>query len=140
MGKWFMRNSDLAKEWLKKAQSNLAKAKAGRSSRAILYEDLAYDCQQAAEKSLKALLAHRGTEFPKTHSINLLLDIVKSKNISIPAGIRQSSVLTEYAVETRYPGDYEPVKRGEYLKALKLAVAIVDWVEKKMQTTDIFEK
>ena len=38
-----MKNLDRAKEWLQRAKSNMARAKAGRVSPDILYEDLCYD-------------------------------------------------------------------------------------------------
>jgi HEPN domain-containing protein len=51
-----MKNREIIKDWLIHAESNLYRARIGRSSDKILYEDLCYDCQQAAEKSLKSLL------------------------------------------------------------------------------------
>ena len=45
-----MKNLDKANEWLQRAKSNMARAKAGRVSPEILYEDLCYDAQQAVEK------------------------------------------------------------------------------------------
>ena len=39
-------------------------------------ESIAFHCQQAAEKYLKAFLVSRRIEFPKTHSIGRLLDLV----------------------------------------------------------------
>jgi len=41
--------------WLKRAQSNLARAKLPKLDEA-LWEDYCFDAQQAAEKALKALL------------------------------------------------------------------------------------
>jgi HEPN domain-containing protein len=48
-----MRDKTLVDEWLKRAHSNLERAKAGRVSEEILFEDLCFDCQQAVEKSIK---------------------------------------------------------------------------------------
>ena len=45
-----MKNLDKAHEWLRRAKSNMARAKAGRVAPDILYEDLCYDAQQAVEK------------------------------------------------------------------------------------------
>ena len=56
-------------EWLRRARSNLARARADRGLPDDLYEDLCFDTQQAVEKSLKALLVHRGLAFPKTHAM-----------------------------------------------------------------------
>jgi HEPN domain-containing protein len=44
-----MRNLEAANTWLKRAKSNMARAKAGRVSSEILYEDLCFDAQQAVE-------------------------------------------------------------------------------------------
>lgn len=44
-----------ASTWLNRAKSNLARAKVGQLFPEILYEDLCFDAQQAAEKALKAL-------------------------------------------------------------------------------------
>jgi hypothetical protein len=51
-----MKNSALVKQWRIRALSNLDRARAGKIQNTILYEDLCFDCQQAVEKSLKALL------------------------------------------------------------------------------------
>lgn len=56
-------------EWLRRARSNLARAKADRTLPEILYEDLCFDAQQAAEKAIKAVLIQRRVAFSKTHAI-----------------------------------------------------------------------
>jgi len=50
-----MKNLDKANEWLQRAKSNMARAKAGRVSPDILNEDLCYDAQQAVEKAFKSV-------------------------------------------------------------------------------------
>ena len=59
-----MRNEKFVAEWLRRAKSNLERAKAGRICEDILYEDLCFACQQAVEKALKALLISINREFP----------------------------------------------------------------------------
>jgi len=44
--------------------------------------------------------------------------------------INRSKILTGYAVDTRYPGMYEPVSEGEYKEALNLAVGVFEWAAK----------
>jgi len=58
-----MKRQQRANEWLQRAKSNMARARAGRVSSAILYEDLCYDAQQAAEKGLKYLSAFSTRSF-----------------------------------------------------------------------------
>jgi len=49
-------------------ESNLDRARAGKIRPTILYEDLCFDCQQAVEKYLKALLIAHDVESPHTHT------------------------------------------------------------------------
>ena len=123
-----MKNADLALEWLNPALSNLERANLGKQNESIYYEDLCFDCQQSVEKSFKALLIFNQIEFPYVHSISKLLEIIEAHGITIPNIVRDSVILSEYAVETRYPGDYEPVDKEEYLTALKIAKFIYEWV------------
>ncbi len=60
-----MKNLKIAKEWVKRAKSNLAMAKAGRVSQDILYEDLCFEAQQAVEKGLKSSALPMRLSFPR---------------------------------------------------------------------------
>jgi len=116
-------------EWLRRARSNLARARAGRSSPEVLYEDLCFDAQQAAEKAIKALLVEHKMSFPKTHAIMDLLTLLQQSGVVVPEEIRRAGLLTGYAVETRYPGLSEEVTREDYVQALELAECVVRWAE-----------
>ena len=133
MVKWYMKNFEVSKEWLKRARSNLARAKAGRTLPEMLYEDFCFDAQQASEKALKALCIAYNINFPKTHSIDYLIELLEEKGIIVPDEVTNAKLLTDYAVETRYPGDYEPVDETEYLKAVEIAEKVLDWVESKLE-------
>jgi len=123
-----MKNRRFVIEWLRRAKSNLERAKLGKTSPEILYEDLCFDCQQSTEKALKALLISMDKEFPRTHSIAMLLELISEEGIKIPKSIKSSIGLTEYAVEARYPGEREPVSEEEYKDALKVAEIVYRWV------------
>ncbi len=125
-----MKNKDIISEWLKRARSNLERSRAEKISDEILYEDLCFDAQQAVEKSLKALLVRLDKPFPKTHSIGMLLKLIEETGVEIPDDINRSKILTDYAVNTRYPGMYEPVSEEEYKEALKIAVRVFEWAGK----------
>ena len=125
-----MKNKDIISEWLKRARSNLERARAEKISDEILYEDLCFDAQQAVEKSLKALLVRLDKPFPKTHSIGMLLKLIEETGVEIPDDINRSKILTDYAVDTRYPGMYEPVSAEEYKEALNLAARVFEWAGK----------
>lgn len=128
-----MKNNELADAWLKRAVSSLEKAKIGKISDALFYEDLCFDCQQATEKALKALLIYNDLPFPKTHSINMLIALLKGQNLQVPSKVESAVILNDYAVATRYPGEYEPVTNVEYLEALEIAVTVIEWVSKELK-------
>ena len=132
-----MKNKEFVTEWLRRARSNLERARVGQISEEILYEDLCFDCQQSAEKALKALLISLDKEFPWTHSIARLLELVSKAGIEIPAEVERVIDLTDYAVEARYPGEREPISEEEYEEALKLAEAVFDWVSKTIKDFDV---
>jgi len=124
-----MKNKEIILNWLKRARSNLERAKIGKASQGILYEDLCFDAQQAVEKSLKAILIKLNQSFPKTHSIGILLKLIEKAGVEIPQNINQAKLLTTYAVDARYPGDYEPVNKEEYKEALKIAEDVFKWLD-----------
>jgi HEPN domain-containing protein len=124
-----MKNREIILNWLKRARSNLERAKMGKVTQGILYEDLCFDAQQAVEKSLKAILVKLNQPFPKTHSIGILLKLIEEAGVEIPKNINQAKLLTAYTVDARYPGDYEPVNKEEYKEALKIAEDVFKWLD-----------
>lgn len=74
-------------------------------------EIVCFHCQQAVEKSLKAILAFRGMASPKTHDLLVLVNLVDCPDL-----VRHKSDLSRlnrYAVETRYPGVWEEISLAE---------------------------
>ena len=78
--------AELAAEWLRRAQNDLALSQITDDER-IAPEILVYHAQQAAEKAIKALLVKRQVEFPYTHSINTLLSICQTAGIDVPSSV-----------------------------------------------------
>jgi HEPN domain-containing protein len=107
-------------EWLRRAKGNLALA-GQRKPKDAYWEDLCFEAQQGAEKAVKAVLLFRRIDFPKTHDIGELLAILGQSGQAVPQNLWGADDLSQYAVETRYPGLAEPVTRDEYRKALSLA-------------------
>jgi len=131
MGKQFMKNEELVSDWIRRAKSNLDRAKAGKITEDVLYEDLCFDAQQCVEKSLTALLVSIDVEFPWRHDIGALFALISKSGIEIPNDLKRATILTRYAVHTRYPGvAAEPVSEEDYREALKLAESVFDWVSK----------
>ena len=126
------RSLGTAEEWLRRAKGNLARAKQPKPREAF-WEDFCFDAQQATEKAVKAVLRYRRIDFPRTHNIRSLLELVDPIASQLSKEIWQAIDLTDYAVETRYPGPAEPVTREEYREAVRIAERVVKWAERIIQ-------
>ncbi len=124
--------TDISEMWLRRARSDLLLGEVALNTSGVMVEDACFHAQQSTEKALKGLLAHRNIAFPRTHAIELLLDLLKKAGLDIPPAIDEAYILTQYAVENRYPGIIEPLDKDEAKKALLLASEVLKWVEEKM--------
>ena len=117
---------ELYESWISRAVSSYSLSRAAVSDD-VYFEDLCYQAQQAVEKALKGLLIYFGVEPEFTHNIGVLLNEVE-KHTEIPDGIKEAIKLTNYAVQTRYPGAYEDITKAEHEEAVKIAKDCLDWV------------
>ncbi|XDD43313.1 HEPN domain-containing protein [Leptospira sp. WS60.C2] len=111
--------------WLVHAKSDLLLAKLGDRND-ILLNQLCFHAQQTAEKSLKAVLIKENVEFLFTHNIKTLILSLPDR-IEKPSFFEDLAILTDYAISTRYPGDYEEILEAEYAKAIELAEQVFQW-------------
>jgi HEPN domain-containing protein len=81
-------------------------------------EIVGFHCQQAAEKYLKALLTRRQVEFPRTHDIRTLLELVGDP---LANSLNAAKWLTPFGVGIRYPGDSAEMLPGDENKAIEIA-------------------
>jgi HEPN domain-containing protein len=93
-------------------------------------EDLCFEAQQAAEKSIKAVFIKRGEQFPFSHDLERLLRLLEQNGLRVPKYVHESRELTQYAHVTRYPGLAGPVNRRAYLRAVRVAAAVMRWAER----------
>jgi HEPN domain-containing protein len=119
--------ADSPQAWLRFAESDLALAEATGDDR-VLFENLCFHAQQAVEKSIKAVLVLKGVAFPKTHSLELLVDLLPS-DVERTQALLASRVLSGYATVLRYPGALESATEDEYRNALGLAKSIFAWAK-----------
>jgi HEPN domain-containing protein len=121
--------------WLQRAESNLRIARMGQAE-GVFLEDLCFETQQAAEKALKALLIWFSGEYPRVHAFTRLLERL-GEYVPIPSSIAEVVELTDYAVQTRYPGDYYRVTAQEYERAIELATRVLCWVREQIASPKV---
>jgi HEPN domain-containing protein len=114
-------------DWLRRARSDLALASITPPA-GVLYSELCFHAQQAAEKSLKAVLIRHGIEFRKVHDLDYLITLLPSQT-PLPPEAEEVVALTGYAVMFRYPGDYEEITAEEHREAVQLAWSVYRWAE-----------
>ena len=123
----------LVNQWLAKAEQDI---KAGEALLAVeppfLYP-ACFHAQQAAEKYLKALLTWHQIEFPKTHVIELLLELLKGIDIQTATQLDNAGELTPYGVDIRYPGDQPDPDLDEAREAVDLARNVRDAVMNRLK-------
>ena len=125
-----LRDSGDPEEWLRHARSNLSRCRGDRRLPEVLFEDLCFDAQQAAEKGIKAVIVASGRRFPRTHDLGELLEQVASTGLAVPPEILEARRLTPYAVAGRYPGVSEDANEEDYRQALETAEKVFAWAEK----------
>ena len=115
-------------EWLNQAESDLLIARAPIPG--VYLEHLCYHAQQCVEKALKAILIRRVGDFPFSHNLLQLVDLVEKSGVSVPEEIAGAVVLNTFAVAGRYPGAGEPTSEVDWHRAIDLASSVLEWANK----------
>ena len=118
-------------DWLKRANSSLELAKYS-DNELVCYEDLCFQAHQAVEKGLKGLLIYYGVEPEKTHNLSMLLQELE-KFTEISNEVKEVLKLYNFAVQTRYPGDYVKVEKEEYERSIIIAEECLKWIDEKIK-------
>jgi HEPN domain-containing protein len=65
-------------------------------------EIIGFHAQQAIEKTLKAVLTNSAIYYGRTHSLGVLLDLLRTNDLSFPEEFEEVRRLTPFAVDFRY--------------------------------------
>jgi HEPN domain-containing protein len=118
---------DAAKGWLNKAVEDLRAGSHLLVAEPPLSGPAAFHAQQAAEKSMKALLTWRDVPFRKVHDLGELGRQCAAIDPTLEAVCRRAEGLTVFAWAFRYPGEVE-VPLDEAEDALAIARDVYDAV------------
>lgn len=89
---------------------------------------LGFHAQQAVEKALKAVLSLRAVEYPRTHNLSMLLELLRRSGAQLPPDGEDLARLIPFGVALRY----EDVVGGETLSldrdwAVRVVTRTLSW-------------
>jgi len=121
--------------WIERSEYDLDTAKVMLDTSRYLY--VAYMCQQAIEKILKALIAQLGKENFPIHNLNRLAEISLISNELNSDQFNFLAELTPYHIEARY-GDYkeslsEIINKEKAEQVYKKTREIYEWIYQKIK-------
>jgi HEPN domain-containing protein len=118
--------AELVGQWLSKAASDLGVAQHLLSAHTPYLDAIGFHAQQAAEKYLKAFLVQHQVEFPRTHDLGELLDLVAGVHAPLASSLRGAIALNPYGVDSRYPGYSGEIRTEDAREAVALATHVHD--------------
>ena len=109
--------------WLRYAEEDLVTAKTFLEHPHVPPRQSCWYAQQSAEKGLKAVLIFLEIDFPRTHDLNVLRNLVPD---SWQLKVEHSDLasLTEWAAEARYPSDMPEATNADASTAVEQARVI----------------
>ena len=110
-----------ARPWFTKALHDLQAAELLLTADPPLLGEVAFHCQQAAEKAMKGYLSWHDIAFGKTHDLTAIGGLCVGQDPSLEPLCRKAERLSVFAWVFRYPGDPEELTREEAEGALRLA-------------------
>lgn len=98
----------MVSEWVEKPEHDFAAAiQILKLGQRMPTDTVSFHAQQCIEKYLKALLILQGDDAPRTHDVEVLLELVSPRNRPV-LGASENEWLTRYAAEVRYPSSKYP--------------------------------
>jgi len=86
--------------------------------------------QQAVEKALKSILVLHKIRFRKMHDLEALR-LLLPKSYRLKTVPKDLSVLSQRGMESRYPGEYDPIEEKDVKLALRLGTKVMELLEKE---------
>lgn len=125
-------NENEAKRWLDYAESDLQAARTLVESTEFYPRQVCFLAQQAGEKALKAILVFLEIQFPHTHDLDHIRELIPT-GWKVKEAFPQLYDLSVWAVESRYPGDMPDVLEHEARETLHLAESVFEAVKAELE-------
>jgi len=123
----------MVRQWIRKAELDYRAAESLLQDADPIREVIAFHCQQAAEKYLKALLVSIPVEFPRTHDLDQLLELLAPVMPDLASTLDGIGMLSPFGVTIRYPGDFPGLPAGQEAALFELARLTRDMVTARLK-------
>jgi HEPN domain-containing protein len=117
---------EVAQLLLQKAREDLSAAQVLVATENQADHVIGFHLQQAIEKALKAILALRAIEIPRTHDLGYLTELLGNLEIEVPRTVTSSDWLTPWGVLFRYDDNPEGLDRDRGVEAGTAAVGLAE--------------
>lgn len=127
-----------ARRWLRYATEDCRAAELLRLNGESVPRQACYLAQQAAEKAIKAALVRYGIDFPKTHNLNQLRNLLPPDN-RVVREFPDLAELSSWVAEARYPGDWPEPTAQDAQHAVMQAQAVLAGIRADLASDGIHE-
>ncbi len=117
-------------DWIRKAEMDLAAARRLAEGDEPLPDQMGFFCQQTAEKYLKAFLIASEQVPPRTHDVDVLVEMCAVVDPTFAQLQPVVEGLTEFAVIFRYPEEWSDETAA--MQSLSKAEQVRVWVRQKL--------
>jgi HEPN domain-containing protein len=119
-------------KWLEKADHDLGTAIITQKHLPDYRDTIAFHCQQAVEKYLKAYLINLDLKIIQTHDLVYLLELIDSQEKIEKIWFGKCAVMQDFAVEFRYPDKVIELSNNEIELAIQTAKEIREMIISKI--------
>ena len=112
---------DLVRQWFAKAELDYCAAERLVKDPEPLREIIAFHCQQAVEKYIKAILVYCEIDFQRSHNLIYLLDLLTGKLEISEDRYDKAILLNGFSVQIRYPDKTIYLSNEELATAIEIA-------------------
>ena len=125
-----------ALRWLRFSAEDLDVAQRLLADRSSAPRFVCWLSQQSAEKALKAALELEAIDYPYTHDLNALRNLLPN-SWSVRVDHPDLTELSQWAVEARYPGEWAEATEADAIRAESQARTVRDSVVAEFQRRGI---